>query len=62
MLVLAGIVYPNFAYQATWDSTTWVPFIATFGAALPILILIIALIKKAITKDKGNEDSYPDDY
>ena len=48
ILVFSGIVYPDAAYQAKWDTTTWIPFIATFGAILPILILIITKIKKRI--------------
>ncbi|MDR3625574.1 MAG: endospore germination permease [Ignavibacteriaceae bacterium] len=45
MLMYSGVVYPNAAYQAKWDTTTWVPFIATFGVILPILILIIKKFK-----------------
>ena len=46
ILIYSGIVYPDAEYQAKWDSITWVPFIASFGAILPILILIISKIKK----------------
>ena len=46
VLIYSGVVYPDAAYQAKWDSFTWVPFIATFGAIMPILILIITRIKK----------------
>ncbi len=45
MLVLSGVVYPNAAYQIKWDSTTWIPFIGTFGAILPIVLLIAAKLK-----------------
>lgn len=45
ILILSGIVYPSAAYQMKWDSTTWIPFIGSFGAVLPILILIVSIIK-----------------
>lgn len=45
-LVFSGIVYPDITYQIKWDSTTWVPYIATFGVALPIILLITSFIKK----------------
>lgn len=46
ILIFSGVVYPDAAYLTKWDTTTWIPFIATFGAILPILILIISKIKK----------------
>lgn len=52
MLVYSGIVYPDAAYQVKWDSTTWIPLIGTFGAVLPIVILVISIIKKRIKISK----------
>ncbi len=46
MLVYSGVVYPDAAYQAKWDSTTWIALIGTFGIILPIAMLIISIIKK----------------
>lgn len=46
MLVYSGVVYPDAAYQAKWDSTTWIALIGTFGIVLPIVMLIISIIKK----------------
>ena len=48
ILVFSGVVYPTAAYQAKWDTTTWVVSIIIFGAILPILIQIITKIKKRI--------------
>ncbi len=46
ILVFSGVVYPDAAYEAKWDTTTWIPFIGTFGAILPIIIIVITKIKK----------------
>lgn len=46
ILIFSGIVYPDSSYETKWDSTTWIPFIGTFGAILPSLMLIIAKYKK----------------
>ncbi len=45
VLVFAGVIYPDIAYQGKWDTTTWIPFIGTFGAVLPIVLLITAKLK-----------------
>lgn len=45
-LVLSFVVYPNSAYEAHWDTETWIPYIATFAAVLPILLLIGTVIKR----------------
>lgn len=50
VFLYSGVVYPTADYQTKWDTTTWVPFIATFGVLLPILIIII-------TKSKGRMQS-----
>ena len=45
MLVVSGIVYPDIAYQSTWDNIIWIPFITTFGAVLPIVLLLVSKIQ-----------------
>jgi spore germination protein KB len=45
VLAYSGVIYPTAAYQTKWDTTTWIPFISTFGAVLPLLVLIISKIK-----------------
>lgn len=52
ILIYSVIVYPDAAYKAKWDSTTWIPFIATFGAILPLLILIIKKMKTCASVKK----------
>lgn len=52
ILIFSGVVYPNAAYQTAWDSTTWVPFIGTFGFVLPSILLCVILIKK-LKKDSS---------
>lgn len=61
ILVLAGVVYPSTIYQSKWDSTTWIPFIGTFSVVLPILLLLIALLKKAIA-NHGSQKYIPNEY
>ena len=45
-LVFSGVVYPTSAYQAKWDTTTWVLSIISFGVILPLAVMIIRLIRK----------------
>jgi spore germination protein KB len=45
-IVFSDIVYPNGNYEAQWDSTTWIVWIATFAVILPMVILSITAIKK----------------
>ncbi|MED4753493.1 endospore germination permease [Brevibacillus choshinensis] len=40
------IVYPNFAYQQTWDAGTWLPYSLLFGLLYPLCLLIIGSIRK----------------
>lgn len=48
LLVYSDVVYTDSIYEAEWDSSTWILFIATFAVILPIVILIITKIKKII--------------
>lgn len=46
LVVLSLVVYPNSTYAATWNTTTWVPVILTFGFLYPLVLLIISKIRK----------------
>jgi spore germination protein KB len=45
LLAISLIVYPNVIYEAEWDVRTWIPFAATYGLILPIIIYIVAFLK-----------------
>lgn len=51
-IVMAGVIYDNVPYQMDWDSTVWPLYIFTFGIILPILLVIIARVKKIGNKRK----------
>ena len=55
-LVYSGVVYPTAAYQAKWDTTTWVLSILTFGVILPILILAVTKIKTVLGSSINTQD------
>lgn len=46
LVVLSLVVYPNSTYMATWNTTTWVPVILTFGFFYPLVLLVISKIRK----------------
>ncbi|RKN86080.1 GerAB/ArcD/ProY family transporter [Paenibacillus ginsengarvi] len=46
MVVLSLMEYPDTAYRSWWDSKIWPPYIATFGFLLPVLLLVIAKLRK----------------
>lgn len=46
VLVLSGVVLPDAIYQESWFSLVWVPYSATYGLVLPVLLLIISLIRR----------------
>lgn len=50
-LVFSDIVYPDVFYEIAWDSTVWVAYSTTFGAILPIALLLISIIKKPFIKN-----------
>ncbi len=51
-IVLSLIVYPNVVYQQEWDTTTANAFSLTVGIFLPILLLIVAVIRKKMDQKK----------
>lgn len=46
IFILSDAVYWNDAYEAKYDSSTWILYSFTFGAVLPLLLLIITFVKK----------------
>lgn len=44
--VLSDYIFENVPYEINWDTTVWPPYIATFGAILPMVLIIISVIKK----------------
>jgi spore germination protein KB len=44
--VFSIVVYPNSIYEAEWDTTTWVPLIASFGVVLPIALIVVSTMKR----------------
>ncbi|PHS35182.1 MAG: spore gernimation protein [Alkaliphilus sp.] len=47
LVVLSLVVYPNTAYADTWNTTTWVPFVLTYGFFLPLLLLLVGKVRKS---------------
>lgn len=52
LIAFSIIVYPDVVYQAEWDVKTWIPYAITYGFIVPILLYIVAFIKKR--KNKNN--------
>lgn len=50
IVVMSEVVYPDVIYKSQWDTFTWVPFAATFGLILPILMIIVSKIKELYLK------------
>lgn len=44
--VFSLVVYPDTVYMSTWDVKTWIPFSLTFGFVLPLLLLVMAKLKR----------------
>jgi len=48
LVVLSLVVHPNSVAANTWSTTTWLSLSLTFAFFLPLLLLIIAKVKKLI--------------
>lgn len=46
IIVLSGYIYYNVPYEIEWSNYVWPPYIFTFGFILPVILLVIALIRK----------------
>lgn len=45
LVILSLVVYPNTTYSMVWTSTTWIPFIFTYGFFLPILLMLVSIFR-----------------
>jgi len=50
MSIMSTVVFPDAIYQANWVKLVWIPYIATYGFILPVLLLLVFLIKKWVLK------------
>lgn len=55
ILMLSDVVYPDYIYLIKYDTTTWIPYVFTFGVILPILLLIFTRIKKSSKAEKSKK-------
>ncbi|MEK3886186.1 GerAB/ArcD/ProY family transporter [Bacillus sp. FSL K6-3431] len=46
LVVLSLIIYPNIIYAAKWTKETWLPYASTYGLVLPVLLLVVAKLRK----------------
>lgn len=52
VLVLSTILYPNVIYAGEWDTTTWIPYVLTNGLIIPLLLFIVAKLRKQTLKNR----------
>ncbi|MHB9143962.1 MAG: GerAB/ArcD/ProY family transporter [Symbiobacteriia bacterium] len=52
ILIQSFWAYPNSTVMASFLKTAWVPYSLTFEAALPLLLLVVALLRGAGTRSK----------
>lgn len=50
IVVLSLIVYPNIVYFRMFTSEAWTPFALLFGFAIPLMLLLLSMVKKAMGK------------
>jgi len=48
MIILSDFIYEDVMYEIKWDTEVWIPYIASFGLVLPVLLLIVFFIKKRV--------------
>ncbi|ALC85195.1 spore gernimation protein [Bacillus sp. FJAT-22090] len=46
LVVLSLIVHPNIVHSYKYNNETWLPYVATYGLFLPLLLLLVAKIRK----------------
>jgi spore germination protein KB len=56
IVILSLIIYPNVAYQQNWDAKTSEPFSITVGLFLPLLMLVVAVVRKRIEQKRMSSD------
>lgn len=50
--VLTGIIFPNIDYQKHWDKYVLLPYEATYGLALPAVLLLVYAVKTKVMRKK----------
>jgi spore germination protein KB len=48
------IIYPNVVYANEWDTKTWIPYSLMYGLFLPLLLYIVAFIKRNWNRNQSN--------
>ncbi len=51
--VFSQFIYKNVPYQIKWDIETWPAFAFTLGFAIPVVLLIVAAVRKLLAKSKA---------
>jgi spore germination protein KB len=46
LIVFSIVAYPNSSYAASFFKVTWMPYAATFGLFLPLLLWVVAAVRK----------------
>ncbi len=45
LVVFSLIIFPNSTYAIEWGSTTWLPYVSTYGFFLPLFLLIVSYLR-----------------
>jgi hypothetical protein len=48
VFIMTGVVFPNDIYNLNWLGMVWIPYSATMGFLIPLLLLIVYAVKKII--------------
>ncbi|MEH7250636.1 endospore germination permease [Neobacillus niacini] len=46
LIAFSMIVYPDVVYAGEWDTKTWIPYSLTYGLVIPLLLYIVALVRR----------------
>lgn len=56
LVAFSLVIYPNVAYQQTWDTKTWIPYTLTVGFFYPLLLLVLARFRINRNQDRQMSD------
>ncbi|MFC5700225.1 endospore germination permease [Cohnella faecalis] len=48
LVVMPTLIFPNIAYEQTYELKTWIPYTLSVGLLLPLLLLIVHGLRKAL--------------
>ncbi|MBH5319755.1 endospore germination permease [Paenibacillus sp. GSMTC-2017] len=57
LVVLSLIVHPNILHSNAYNKDIWLPYVATYGLILPLVLLAIHAIRKFFKKQKSNKST-----